>query len=592
MDELVNKVGSFVGMVTESRKERLAMIAHFTREMEKKYLENLPAQMQSKKKRVAQDDQDKENESSEKIAESSNSQPARKDEFAMPEPVAPLRPVRTAKVNASKNLKEPDLGTKMRQPGSNEMLVAVKEEPADEPVVVKRETRTKKKQKKAQTELAPPEVPQEEARNSNSVELIPPKEPDLVEVASDEEMPPPALPAPKNRRGRPKKKASVNVVERPVRESKIKKEKLSVTPALPEAPVPDSSSRKASGESQYEDALAEAPAEQPVEHPLEMNATFDIAPANAEAEKMPENNNSLMTEDNSIEVPAEEPKKASLRKPHPHELFNPCVQSPMRSKVEAFERHAAASAGLRSGTRTPLGTPSHGGHPVLQKAASTSKLAHIVTGAKKKTKSNAPASAGKVTRSTSAEDTKRALNPLLLVAEEKRKKREERHKLAQQAREEKEREKQERHRRMMLEQQEREEKIRQERRKAAKIKQQQELEQRKRLEELQKAQSGKGATAKALKYGFEMLCSDDSTDDEGKSSAKRPTPPLWSVRPHRDELVAIQELLPPKIADTLFMAAPMTPNLKEIFPSIDPKDLHRNSSAVWKTPPRFSDLPK
>lgn len=38
----------------------------------------------------------------------------------------------------------------------------------------------------------------------------------------------------------------------------------------------------------------------------------------------------------------------------------------------------------------------------------------------------------------------------------------------------------------------------------------------------------------------------------------------------------------------------MTPDLKELFPEISEKQLRRNSSAVWNTPPRYStmDVPR
>jgi inner centromere protein len=46
------------------------------------------------------------------------------------------------------------------------------------------------------------------------------------------------------------------------------------------------------------------------------------------------------------------------------------------------------------------------------------------------------------------------------------------------------------------------------------------------------------------------------------------------------------------VIDSFFSVKPMTPDLREIFPAIDQRRLKRNSSAVWRTPPRYSQMPK
>lgn len=93
-------------------------------------------------------------------------------------------------------------------------------------------------------------------------------------------------------------------------------------------------------------------------------------------------------------------------------------------------------------------------------------------------------------------------------------------------------------------------------------------------------------------YGFDMLESGDSTDDEGKPSTKRPPPPLWSLSHNRQMRVVEQSKVDTKQIDTFFSVAPLEVNLREIFPQIDEKHLRRNSSAVWNSPPRYSLLPK
>uniref|UniRef100_A0A1B0DLU0 Uncharacterized protein n=1 Tax=Phlebotomus papatasi TaxID=29031 RepID=A0A1B0DLU0_PHLPP len=652
MEEIERNVNSMILLVEEHNKKRKEEIANIIESMKKKFLTNIPSQVQAKKKRIHQDDQDKENELSNSLPEANTSKKKHHQEETESIPSQSIRPVRTAKINASKNLKEPDLGSKMRQPLSDEFMVKVKEELLDVHEI-KREVRTKKKNKQEQVVQKAPEpepdtkAPERTSKESEDgeIEVVAPKEAEIVEVMSDgesEKMPPPPLPAPKGRRGRKKKNASTaNVsIERPVRESRIKKERSSKkTERLLEVPETSSarSSKKLSGESTYEDALtgqepmtnADNPNVTKVIRTAEdepkstgMDATFDL-PKETENGAAEGARNSIMTEDNSFELPKEQEvvkkttnssAKALLlkKKTNPHELFNPCVQSPLKTKVEAFERHAAAASALpiatgpSSGLRgkaleserrsRTLGTPNHG-PKLMEKSASTSKLAHLINGTKKKSSKGGQAmSATKAnTRSASAEDTKRGLNALQLLAEEKRKKREERHKQAQMIREAKEREKEEKHRRMIQEQQEREEKLRQDRIKALKAKQILEQEQKSRLEELQKQQQQKlraEAKRKASKYGFDMLYSDDSTDDEGKSSDKRPAPPLWSQKPRRKELMTIQETIDAKLLNGLFLARPMTPDLSEIFPDIDPRYLHRNSSVVWKTPPRFSEIPK
>ncbi|XP_055687798.1 calponin homology domain-containing protein DDB_G0272472 [Lutzomyia longipalpis] len=636
MDEIRGNVRRLLELSYSFNREHDEEIKRIEEEATERFLKNLPFVAQTKKKKTCQDDSQKENESVNKRVQAVN------DQASLESSGAPLRPVRTAKLNASKNLKEPDLAKKMRQPSSQDPLLnAIKEEPMDI-VQVKREASTGKKVKQEKISLMPPPPPPTEApaprtskdSEDNSVELMAPVG-EIVEILSDneaEKMPPPALPAPKARKARTKKKKASkgNVsVERPIRESRIKKEAPTKSSDLLTVNTSSGSrqnSRKASAESHYEDALTDvevpsvpSDATQVIERhenveksSTALNATFDIAEGGQKeaAGATAAHNNSIMTEDNSIELPPEAspeplPQKSATKKKHPHELFNPCVQSPLRTKVEAFERHAAASAlpiatgpasGLRGkGTqgRTMQGTPisAKGSGAVLQKCASTSKLADfsaIVAGAKKKSKAGTSSASKATTRSASAEDTKRGLNALQQLAEEKRRKREERHKQAQLAREAKEREKEEKYKRLMLEQQEREEKQRAERIKALKAKTAQEKEQARKMEELQKLKMLKYRVAETPKYGFEMLASDDSTDDEDKAAPKRPPPPLWSMKPRRNQLNAIQEQIPALLIDKLFMCKPLNPDLKEIFPDIDPRNLHRNSSVLWKTPPRAS----
>lgn len=91
---------------------------------------------------------------------------------------------------------------------------------------------------------------------------------------------------------------------------------------------------------------------------------------------------------------------------------------------------------------------------------------------------------------------------------------------------------------------------------------------------------------------FDFLESGDSTEEEGKVSNKKPPPPKWSIGSKRDEAMELQNYMDIKIIDNFFSVQPLTPDLSEIFPSIHVKYLKRNSSAVWNTPPRYSQMPK
>lgn len=93
-------------------------------------------------------------------------------------------------------------------------------------------------------------------------------------------------------------------------------------------------------------------------------------------------------------------------------------------------------------------------------------------------------------------------------------------------------------------------------------------------------------------YTFDMLESGDSTDEECKQSSKRPPPPSWSTTQNRHAYVVAQTRVSLKVVDTFFSVAPHDVDLREIFPTIDERHLRRNSSAVWHSPPRYSQLPK
>ncbi|KAH8285601.1 hypothetical protein KR054_011480 [Drosophila jambulina] len=371
------------------------------------------------------------------------------------------------------------------------------------------------------------------------------------------------------------------------------------------------------------------------------DATFEVRPTDKKAAAKQD---SLLTEDESLEDKLPVAKtlssiKAMKLPARAHELFNPLLQSPVKMRVEAFENAAQAQANLRpKRTKDVQGTPGTSitpkvgrlPPPVVGRFYTPTQTSSMLPASSAQPK-KAPASASKATtlmktatgtnlksansgstkslvRENSGDDFRKGLHNL---AEERKKMRELKHQQAAQQREAKERERSERMAKLAAErakkQEERkriEERKRQElEEQQRKIRQQEEAEALKKakLKELeqQKLQQLTGAKAKKMlppppktKYTWEMLHEDDSTDDEGKVTHKRPPAPTWSRSHVRGDAILMQSHLPTEIIDSFFSVAPTSPDLKQIFPNIDPSLLRRNSSVLWSTPPRYSELPK
>lgn len=287
--------------------------------------------------------------------------------------------------------------------------------------------------------------------------------------------------------------------------------------------------------------------------------------------------------------------------------FSPLVQSPVKKKVEAFENAALAahtthvtSSGRPKRTKentAPVNTirvknsrlflyrhlyfQSSINTPTLGKIASAPTLGRFLTPTQSSNltvslakvkkvpnsaskimshpkgiasvKASASATTSKtLSRENSVDDFRKGLHNL---AEERKKQREQKHLLAAQQREAKERERAERAAKLVKEREEKRLKKQQEvelkkqaleeiqrnlrqqeevtKLKAAKAKAEQE---RELLQQMKQQQNARSAAAKMLppppklqlKYTFEMLHEDDSTDEEDKTSYKRPPPPTWS----------------------------------------------------------------
>ncbi|XP_067629944.1 inner centromere protein isoform X2 [Eurosta solidaginis] len=365
---------------------------------------------------------------------------------------------------------------------------------------------------------------------------------------------------------------------------------------------------------------------------------------------------SLITEDESFEKEKPNGKLATLPKPGPassklastkafkmptrtNELFNPLVQSPVKKKVEAFENAAIAAHNIElTNTGRPKRTkentaPSSLTTPTIGKLASAPALGRFLTptqssnltGSATREKKKVTSSASKalpypklmagvktsssststktLSRENSAEDFRKGLHSL---AEERKKQREQKHLIAAQQREARERERAERAAKLVKEREEKRLKKQQEaeqkkqelediqrnirqQEEAAKLKASKaKAEQERELLKQMKPQSARAATTKMLPPPPKVR----STDEEDKTSYKRPPPPTWSRSHVRGPAIRMQQYWPTQIIDSFFSVQPMSPDLRLIFPNISSHHLKRNSSVLWSTPPRYSELPK
>lgn len=325
------------------------------------------------------------------------------------------------------------------------------------------------------------------------------------------------------------------------------------------------------------------------------NETFQIAPATTEAgpdttvtlSRNP--NESLMTEDNDDEPAIEQPpplppkpktQTGSAMKLKKNEVFNPYLSSPVKQRVQAFEKHAnngstperfhtlpSKLGALKSGTPSKIATMGKNTTPLsMTKARFLASVAGSnVTSSAPGNRAAKPLKKMNSLSQESLEDQKKAGQAMAELIEERRKAREEKQRQALHAREAMEKEKREQ---ALRQQQERDEKYR---------KLMKEKEEKQRMEALKKnlkkeKQAKKFAEEKARKdefavprpvdpptlskndslhlkmqkqllldrslqhqkkeakkvYGFDMLETDDSTDDESKPSKKRPEAPEWS----------------------------------------------------------------
>ncbi|KAF2898300.1 hypothetical protein ILUMI_07871 [Ignelater luminosus] len=366
-----------------------------------------------------------------------------------------------------------------------------------------------------------------------------------------------------------------------------------------------------------------------------MNETIVIS-------KVPENQNDLkdlMTDDEDIVVSPPNNKKTNLK-----QVFSPYASSPVKQRVQAFEKlRVEANCDLPPRmTRTKTKAKAKEQQEIIQDNANETPQSNLKNYAKQgaipKVKSlltnNGAASEkykqkGYLTNQSSTDNTSISAKPksaikssqaefrerelkrkqkeaealskkealIQALTEEKKRKREERQIRAQQTRdaiekdkqkvlESAERIKQEKLKQMLAE---KEEKLLKQREEAArkraiaqkKAAEEKQKEELKRLEqERAKKLCDKDNIPPYLKHETPMLPTEDCYDSDDSNAGKSFTVPAWQKK---ELLITRLKCLRSlgKQKQGLYCNGPRTVNLKEFFPSIEPHKLKRTSSAIW-----------
>ncbi|XP_066246387.1 inner centromere protein A isoform X2 [Euwallacea similis] len=321
----------------------------------------------------------------------------------------------------------------------------------------------------------------------------------------------------------------------------------------------------------------------------------------------PESN--LLTDDESIEIktPPKQTKTTTTSK----EVFSPYEKTTLKKKVEAFER-------LQHGSVIPLKQgvshiPCNPGSSIKEKSkaftpqskflplsSSTSKVTKIL-GMSSMSSMSGTASALKSRNSQKdpREQLKRQLDReqankkkeamLQQQAELKRKQNKEKHLKALQQRKALEAEKM---RHLELQKQKDEEKRKQieQDRELNYLKYKQEQEKKHQLQKMRLMQVQKQADGESQKLPVYMtskvpcLVNNPAADD----STEEVSPPRWCRGDYLRHLEVKALAGGYKLKNTLFGRRPRTADLVDIFEIIDAGKLKRNSSAIWKKPPRYT----
>ncbi|KAG7203776.1 hypothetical protein KM043_013798 [Ampulex compressa] len=105
-----------------------------------------------------------------------------------------------------------------------------------------------------------------------------------------------------------------------------------------------------------------------------------------------------------------------------------------------------------------------------------------------------------------------------------------------------------------------------------------------------RAAQGKYANTNNKHQGPTNYVLDSEPDDEESDDESKPKHiiPHWAQTHVRKTQLAIQRYIPQKVIFKFFDTRKCTPDLTVLFDGIDRSRLKRTSSAIWKTPPRYS----
>ncbi|XP_030764342.1 calponin homology domain-containing protein DDB_G0272472 [Sitophilus oryzae] len=318
----------------------------------------------------------------------------------------------------------------------------------------------------------------------------------------------------------------------------------------------------------------------------------------------------LLTDDDSIE--AKTPPKTKHGK-SAKEVFSPYEKTTLKKKVEAFEKlqrpkemASKLIPNLKSTTpsvkeKAKLFTPI--GSKFLPSSSSTSKVPRMISHSSINTDSfQAMKSAQKESREKRMQEKEQALMKkeamLHAQAEAKKKLNEEKQLKAQQQRKAIEAEKlkqielhKQKEERLRQREQEKAEYLQKKKIEAEK----QRLAQKKKIQELH-AQREEFLAEQSRNPPIymttkpPMLPTADCYDSDD-ANYKKVKPPSWCSDQYARTMQLAMLAAGDKIKNTLFCRHPQTPDLKEIFQSIDPVKLKRTSSILWRKPPRYTMMP-
>ncbi|XP_017774614.1 PREDICTED: uncharacterized protein PFB0765w-like [Nicrophorus vespilloides] len=299
-----------------------------------------------------------------------------------------------------------------------------------------------------------------------------------------------------------------------------------------------------------------------------------------------------------------EPKTVKSKKKPEKEIFSPYENSPVKKRVEAFENYAKSTSKLKKRFHSDvekmtskMTTPTNNRVlPSMSKGYDPGSASKTLSAMKASKQEFREREMHRREKEMEAAKKKEAM--LLAMTEEKKRKREEKENKAKLHREELEREKQrvyeaqkvkeEKQKLAASEKHEKLQKLREENeKKRLLLKQKQE---KKKLDEQKQRQKVPiYMTMKApLLPTFDCYDSDSDQEERDHPTIEKPE---WLKAEHMRLANRIAAFVNGKLQNTLFSLKPKTPDLSKIFQNIEPDRLRRNSSAIWKHPPRFTLLP-